>query len=287
MQLHKRKASRGGHEMSRYNPCDLCSGLSHLIRGALDDLFANPQNNLVISRSTHQHSSSESARKAEAKLIVSSLPKILSSERESVLQRLQLLQSFDLIDTEGAACIFERLEHLCHSRKMAEEELCKSFFDFDVGVLFWLECLFSSEVGATKSPPLRQDCGAVSALWNLRFGRKGECRRGEEQDRQRFESALELAKTLSASESILILQLWLLALAAKDASLLVCLSPLESHVPPAFLLEPRSAGFGLVDCDESPAVAYNLALVDFGLKQVRKCWSLEKREEDIFSAGLI
>jgi len=87
---------------------------------------------------------------------------------------------------------------------------------------------------------------------------------------------------LTVSEAILLLQLWLLALAAKDASLIVSLSPIKSPRPSEIQATERGAGWITANLgQDSVAVAYSLGLVDFGLKHPRKCWALEKREKVI------
>lgn len=278
MQLYKAAGaaadSDGASKSSNYNPCDLCSMNPQSIRRALAELFATPQNNLRITTTTGSELEPEMRQ-----LLLDSLANILSNEQEPVLHRLQLLQSFDLIDIEGAAFIFERLETLMpgKSPELIEEIICDSFV-FDASSIFeLLDCLSSSRRDSSELPR-RPEWTAIAKLLELADNGQSQA---QSLEYSHFR-ALEVVGSLTVSEAILLLQLWLLALAAKDASLIVSLSPMKSPGPSEIQVNERGAGWITASLgQDSVAVAYSLGLVDFGLKHPRKCWALEKREKEI------
>lgn len=268
MQLYKSLLS--GAEISTYDPCDLCSGCKASVGAALKCLAASPQNNFSIQY--HSQGQSGHGIFSNADVLVDVLSTILSSVHATVLQRLQLLQSFDLIDTEGAACIFERLKkQLSSSEATLEVFICDSFRDFDYSLLTGLEEAIGAGLPSRGAGVVSETLETLLSL------------RTSQHDEDRHLRALEWVETLTVQDSVALLQLWLLALAAKDTSLVVALAVVE---PPALQIHTQAVancGFiNLTTVDERKAVvAYNLALVDFGLKHPRKCWALEKRETEI------
>ena len=267
MQLYKSVLS--GAEVSTYDPCDLCSGCKARVGAALKCLATTPQNNFSIQSQSQGQDQTSSGIFSNADVLVDALSTILSSEHETVLQRLQLLQSFDLIDIEGAACIFERLKkQLSSSVDALEVFMCDSFRDFDYSLLTGLEEAIGGVRGAGNVVS-----ETLETLLSLRTSRHDE-------DRQL--RALEWVETLTVQDSVALLQLWLLALAAKDTSLVVALAVVE---PSVLLTQVATANCGFINLttmdERKVVIAYNLALVDFGLKHPRKCWSLENREIEI------
>jgi hypothetical protein len=250
----KDKIAMKGAFPSDYDPADLCSGERDRIAAALKSLCENPQNNLSIWRNGVSSCLAD-MNESKISMIVEALSAVLSSEQKVVLTRLQLLQSFDVLESEGAACIFNRLENLVGSRYESEQLLLESI---DESILTRAERMSCSLDGTEPfSPPWT----AISTLFQLS---KSETHEGL------LANATRLVDSMNREECVLALQLWLLALAAKDASLMVNLTFMQKHA--TISTNDPGLGWGVVEITGTDScVAYSLSIVDMGIKDPEKC----------------
>ena len=250
----KDKIAIKGAFPSDYDPADLCSGERDRIAAALKSLCENPQNNLSIWRNGVSSCLAD-MNESKFSMIVEALSAVLSSEQKVVLTRLQLLQSFDVLESEGAACIFNRLENLVGSSYESEQLLLESI---DENILTHAERMSCSLDGTEPfSPPWT----AISTLFQLS---KSETHEGL------LANATRLVDSMNREECVLALQLWLLALAAKDASLMVNLTFMQKHA--TISTNDPGLGWGVVEITGTDScVAYSLSIVDMGIKDPEKC----------------
>jgi len=283
MQLFKKLAKNPHSEdeciksVSAYDPCDLCSGESERVRSAIVALLSNPnpQNNLqLIFNDDDINSRPKHGPLFSPEVIADALSEILASHREPILGRLQELQSFDMLDVEGAACVFDRLKTLSGSTEAAEEAIIEAVCNFDLKILQSMEHALA-KVEAVPQSPEEFELLRRAALLNSKHR---SCN-----DEELNVHAQQFALSLTAQDAVILLQLWLLALAAKDASLIISLSIVNDTSPILNCLPVKGTGYVKRETRDGSGViiAYSLALVDFGLKSPRKCWTLEEKEREV------
>ena len=259
---------------SRYDPCHLCSGDKMLIKNALHALMASPQNNLTISRNGRK-CQDLAATCWDVDLLIDAICTVLSTN--SVLQRLQVLQSFDFVDVEGAFLIFQRLECELGSRQAAEQAILESFQQFDYAAQNRLIGLLHAAATGAQTVTALPDGAKLSPMEYLFYLRISETSTGQDMDEKRQRAMLFL-DGCSAQDCLVVLQFWLLALSAKDASLMVSFSQQE----PAFLLVPGTRQGTIPLAGQQ--LFYSLGLVDMGLKDPNKCWKKGQDEEALIQS---
>ena len=261
----KFKSASKGVCPSDYDPADLCSGERDRVAAALRSLCENPQNNFAVWRNGVSSCQTD-LDASNMPVIVEALSAVLSSEQKVVLTRLQLLQSFDALESEGAACVFNRLVNLVGSSYESEQLLLESI---DERILTQAERIFCSDGAEPFSPPW----AAISTLFQLS---KSEMHEGLLAD------ATSLVDSMNREECVLALQLWLLALAAKDASLVVNLAFVQQHA--TITTTGQGLGWGVVHITGADScIAYSMSIVDMGIKDPAKCRGkieMEEREKN-------
>lgn len=255
------------HAPSKYDPRDLCSGRRERVSLALAELLRRPGNNLsvringslVFPTSLARHSSvmceevlAACACAPSGQSIVNKLCELLCSEDAAA--RLERMQSIDLIDVEGASKIMDRLSHLTGNEEQAlalVEESMGSFFPFDLCALsMWTSGTWLDTESATRL------FGAdISALMQLQVS----SRNSDEELDLAYDRASALVEAMSAASCVALLRLWQVALAAKDASIVLTLQYSESD-------------------DSTGGWRHSTKFVDVTCKPASKALSLMERE---------
>lgn len=316
MQLHKQaKASRKNGwgtfvGLSDYNPLDIFSGHPVRIKTALCTLLMNPQNNFRLSLnskhiygwdkqdvqslfdSLQESSFWECADRQEGQesdvlrtplevlgqlgSIFDALAAVLSEE--PVLRRLHDMQRLDMLDSEGAAVVYARLVEVVGSADRAME-------------LFEQVMLSSTDLEMSVQPgAVGELASIVQALHALRI----TSHMSEEEHRVRLAQAHEVISQATSEQCLHLMKMWMLALIAKDASVMV--TARRIHVPAlpqpgrqvgdmwVSLQSPTHCGTAfhadqkLMDDLGYEGFVYTVGLIDLGLKSLDKVW--KKAAED-------
>ena len=186
-------------------------------------------------------------------------------------------QKFDLIDIEGAGMIYDRLVFLLGD-KGADASLARGAVDM-APLLGQLAQYFYAVSGQGQETVDEIRGGLPQALQKLLTSEV---------------NVTTFCAELSEQESVMLLNLWLIALAAKDASLIVSLQctnqepsevsksggarNVEDHVSQT----EDHCGLVVLGCPGSTChvnVSYTVALVDIGYKGTAKCWNKQSEEE--------
>ncbi|KAJ1402044.1 inositol-pentakisphosphate 2-kinase [Ochromonadaceae sp. CCMP2298] len=282
---------------SRYDPSKLCSRQYADVRDSLNVLLGSPRNNLRISingrhlygwdkvdigalhrgmASAHNNLCGDESVGAHLRSTLDALASLLCAE--DILERLQAMQRLDLLDAEGAALAFDRIVELAGSDdattvilQQLHRPIQPSLFAFALQ-------------GLSLAPPV--DCPPIVVeLVRLKIH---EGLSMEDVDERR-RAALSLLASASMAEAALLLQLWMVALIAKDASVIVSIqrmdgphtsAPNDAGVWEGRIVQRQSSSHcGLVfppsggsqgDSEEVAGYAYNVGIVDIGLKSVSK-----------------
>lgn len=307
--------------VSRYNPCDLCSMDRDRVRKALNALVDSPQNNLRICLDGRhvfgwdkgevtavdlaaicgQFMGSGPSANDDASLnrTLDLLSAVLSAEQ--TLSRLEQMQAMDLLDVEGAALVFRRLVDLSGGDWGAAEGLLIVALEspMEDGVLISIaHCLNSVDCeDRTLCPSI------VVSLAALRISD----RTPEDLADQRRRSAHSLLVEMTADDCLMLLTLWMMALVAKDASVIVAVQRVCGAMTESSDLTPyddltiqtqtaTTAGVVTVKLcsnaasslnDSTPTgcmFAYCLSLVDIGPKAVHKAWGKAPEEQELYLA---
>eukprot|EP01034_Spumella_vulgaris_P022156 gene22156-28263_t len=311
------------HTVSQYNPCDLCSMDKTKVCSALRALVDSPQNNLRVCMDGHhvfgwdkdttegdladvcgQFLLDDSTVDNSASLspIVDLMGSILCAE--NTLQRLEQMQSLDLLDVEGAALVFERLVVLTDGdHAEAERLLTKSLLtpiDGDLLHSITQYVTGSEQFDSSTCPPI------IMSLTALRISSVVPSDVAE----QHRSSALSLVNLITTNDCLLLLTLWMLALVAKDASVIVSLVRVTTDggsfsadadaklVGNHSLLKQTATAAGLIrvhrashsSCDTTDlsgeVFAYCLSLVDVGPKSLHKVWTKAGEEQELYEMYL-
>lgn len=309
---------------SEYDPNEFCSQNPQRVQRSLSQLLKNPQNNLRISfngahifgwdkdtmdaaASLENHFNAFlSQRPVEASIandkgsnswefIRDALSIILCSE--DVLRRVQNLQALDIFDVEGASAIFSRLVDLVGSREAAvaeiESKLCEPI---DIELQDYLEALTKGSLGDyTDSLQVDSSLSKVKTSWRLLKTLQVGCDTCETQLQLAYERAMSWLLTLDKEECIFFLRIWLLALMAKDVSVIVTMKllcrehagnynkdyALRNHFVLAKHQTHEQAGILKLDGENSEILVYTITLVDVGPKDVSKIWQKAEEEEEL------
>lgn len=342
---------------SNYEPGELCSRENGRVRKSLTILLKNPQNNFRIClNGEHIYgwdlNNFESLREHLSKSVFGNFncsggcdDRVLSLVaavlcEEEVLQRLQFAQRLDLLDVEGAALAFTRLCELLgvpppvlsESDASSESQSLSIVYEFLAEHMTTpiypeiLKTIFSANCNNSCISIGRQDgdgsggCGSVELVRRLALLRVDACMSAEKRDRHR-RAAVDMLNACSAEQCALLLQLWMVSLVAKDASVIVTMqacAPVDH--PPIF--ETKSMCYSCRDRDSGDSGAvqvrvikqsdtvcgivsestlqrdttadasavfrcvYTVGVIDLGLKSLDKAWKKELDEGYVcFSAA--
>ena len=343
MQRHKAflRGTPSLSKISYYDPSNVCSQNYCKVRSELGCLLRNPQNNFKVvfngqycfgedlennnslheacndfiyeksscndgrstSRSSHCENSTE--------IVESMLSSILCYE--PILARLETMQALDLIDVEGAANIFTHLETCLGSRNEAITAIKSALLQpLDPDLYFAAEALrASNKVDSSKKLSTLQSEHAailslptiVKRLWDLQIYED----MSPSTITQHREKAADAISEASPTDALLLLKLWMLALIAKDASVLVSMKVISadnaevsagecmpstgsdfevtlSNGKHCGMLTTALTHVAAARCGRDKPllrVAYSVGLVDIGVKAIEKCWLKDHEEERI------
>lgn len=280
------------------------------LAGICHDFLIRSDNGCINSTESCTISSTGAANGRDSSLltVVQLMAAILSSGR--TLLRLQEMQMLDLIDSEGAEAVFSRLESLAGSRDAAVAMLF-AYFTAPVDSGFKAVCSYIVQRHYDSSSSNNEysyfTCDHVSSgvpsVIKLLLDYRVDEYTSLADKATRLNAAMGLAGALSMEECLLLLKLWMMALVGKDASVIVAVEEMTGyydHECPAdeelklASMEPfvvlrhqttDSAGIVRVHtdcCTNAPRYfAYNLTLIDIGLKSIDKVWTKSAEESEI------
>jgi hypothetical protein len=313
-----------GH--SNYMPEDLCSGDLPRVRRSLQSLLHNPQNNLRVSvdgkhrygwdkvelsslydalhsvddGTTNSHGTFAEGE-AQAQEMIEAVAQILT--KECVLQRLQALQDLDVLDVEGAALVYARAVELCGSCRDAANRYLETSM---------LQPPVSMDTNGQR-PPLPKsnieecdDSCSSEISQRLRELRICESTTDEQWTANRT-VATGLVQRATLEECAHLLQLFMIALVARDASVVLTLKRVvTTDSTPDFVPQtlphcgivrvPQQGAESNTQCSDSMTIncgteadtaagdvsyAYTVGVIDLGLKALDKLWQKDLEEDAI------
>jgi len=225
--------------MSDYDPADLCSRSISKVNRALDSLVSNPQNNLRICIDGKHVYGWDKSKDEDRKYFLSTIEtlktsfnfdilSIISNELvdSDILERLESLQSIDaFIDIEGCGKIYERLLKIYgNDHNLVTEKLLSSKFSQSAQELKlihqWLKQIETINYeehfnNSLKSTSELDDISIVSKILPLISILY------EKSPLIKQKRLCEWIGNLSEDDCLQLLNLWLVALGAKDASLII------------------------------------------------------------------
>ena len=268
--------------MSDYDPSALCSRDISKVKNALGNLLSNPQNNLRICLNgkhiygwgiAHIDNFTEFLSTLPLSNVLPSpvdyLAKVLVDE--DVLQRLESLQALDaFIDIEGCQAIFGRLMELCAEnedvaiQKIVEGKAFLELLHQDLALIHtWV-----NEIESGTFDRCTYQMGTIPIsdfLWKMLQLTPSCSKKDSININEKISTSLDIwLKTLDEDDCILYLQFWLLALSAKDASLIVTLSLSSSYT-----------------------WSHTIHLIDIGPKPVSKIFQKVQMEAEIIEKASV
>jgi len=214
--------------------------------------------------------------------------------QEDVLQKLERVQAADILDVEGASVVFDRLTDLTGSRDEAALLIDKAVLEpFDINIQEFVET--RQDACTSKALPFLQ---VLESLQNLEVQDSsedgGDMSHLSRRLQVAYEKALHWAANLDKEACITLLCLWLFALMAKDASVIVNMKVLAHHGGnvDATTRDPSVEKYqdeqyaGVVVC-QGRKIAYTIALVDTGPKDISKIWSKATEETEVVRRALL
>jgi len=226
---------------SEYDPSEICSRDLRRVRNALKNLFRNPQNNLRIclnGRHIYGWNIASMDNLNECLSMFSSTGLLSPLDylayvliHENVLEMLESLQALDaFIDVEGCEAIFGRLVEICGGQEQIAIQRIVDSSDLmkvptqELKIIHrWVkeidDGIFDRSTYQFGKTPKSDFLLKMLQLTPLRAV-KGDVN----VNKMKKNSIVTWLKALTENDCILYLQLWLLALGAKDASLIVTLS---------------------------------------------------------------
>jgi hypothetical protein len=313
-----------GH--SNYMPEDLCSGDLPRVRRSLQSLLHNPQNNLRISvDGKHRYGwdkvdlsslydalhsvddgTASSQRigadgEAQAQEMLDAVAQILT--KECVLQRLHALQDLDVLGVEGAALVYARVVDFCGDCRDATNRYLETSM---------LQLPGSVDINGLNSPlpkpHIEERNGSYSSdisqlLRELRISENTT----DEQWTANRTVATGLVQRATLEECAHLLQLFMIALIARDASVVLALKRVvTTDSTPDFVAQalthcgivrvPRQGAENNAQCSDSMSTscgnevdtaagdvcyAYTVGVIDLGLKALDKLWQKDLEEDAI------
>lgn len=282
-----------------YSPLMLYSRNFSDVRHAVMDLLRDPVNNLriqigdsAIEAKTLMNANSDhinlgfGSRPDSCDIFVDMLSSILCID--TVLQRLLAMQNLDLIDTLGANILFTRLCITCGSvvlaNKILLQELTKPIYEQYVR-LGKVLAEGNIESSIDKECILSGLPRCVSSMVRSRVTLDSS----QENQNIVFKEALNLVATFDIDDCLILLKLWMLALIAKDASVLInlnilCLSECCDNGSVYWVKAQSGKCLNAIDC-LSGAIVYTVnfqaSLLDVGLKSLSKTVKKEKEDDEL------
>jgi hypothetical protein len=270
-------------EISKYDPCDLMSMDGRRIDTALKALLSCPQNNLGIrwngellfgweSEQSFPYSVARQAlgpcfyHVAEEQ-VYNEFVRFLRSVvlKESIFSRIQLMQALDVIDVEGCSEVFRRLCDICGSESRARERLEAGVYSScPENILEISERILSLHRNAARDrytlfDSLKHDNDEhLSILVGLVGLMSNHAANTEVQS---------WVQSLNALGCVWLLECWLIALAAKDMSVIISIAVRD----------------GDCDCEnyQSGGLNYSVALVDYQPKPTNKIFEKIEKEAEL------
>jgi hypothetical protein len=307
-----------------HDPRDLLSLDKSLVREALQKLVKSPGNVLRGHINGHRHMyakendrSKDWWRKLCSAFVSNSIVRdgediaalgdtildVVSSIicKETVLRDISIVQKFDLIDVEGATLIFDHLSRLLGSKDAAERALCESV-------------LRASQVLEVVKQFVRDHSDIFTEdiptfLKPFLFGQKN----GDDDDVRACTGEIsneELISKLTVLESCILLNMWLISLAAKDSSVMVSMqvqsvkrvstscafgslicegvnSQTSDHCGHVILVCPASCAHCNEQARSEVCLLLSTALVDIGYKDPAKCWQKSEEEKRLVAKAAL
>lgn len=329
---------------SEYEPRELCSRDPERVCKSLSLLVGNPQNNLRVSLNgahvygwnlnslDHLHTTlsisefgqnggREPTPQLPGPAAVGRMLRVVSAVlcEETALQRLQAAQRLDLLDMEGAALAYTRLCRLYgvqHTREQQQassvvlsclaEQMSKPIEPLILDTIHGINLNICSS--KTFSLCDMADDGSLSdvqLVHQLAMLRVDSSMSPEQRSRQRC-AAQTLLDACSAEQCTLLLQLWMAALVAKDASVIVTLQACtvateevagssdrtegttlhvatQSDAHCGVVTEQTSRPADLNAVEQTFRCVYSVGVIDLGLKALDKVWSKDLDEDEVCS----
>lgn len=297
---------------SSYDPLDMFSRVPERIRSSIASLMANPQNNIRISVNNEHIYGWEKENSQQMYDIISrtefdglmptwNASKEVSSSgsmqpcsvtdalaailtEETVLKRVEDMQKLDLLDSEGAAVVFARLVEIIGSIEAAvlafEERLLQPIHSCDN---------HSHSLDTNENMWIEYQLGLLLVSESM----------SERDQRRNFSAAHQLISTASANQSLHLLQLWMLSLIAKDASIIVTmrrvevsrLDPSGQEVGGTWVVRQNPERCGSVfalqhfNCTKQyTGFTYTIGLIDLGIKSLDKSWKKSGEDKKVCKA---
>jgi hypothetical protein len=204
---------------------------------------------------------------------------------EEALYNLEILQSVDIIELEGCGYIWTRLVRLVGFEDEALTLLHKSRAD---ALPFDLKAFAKSMRKATDDNPpskcIEDDpilANVISELWSLRTQPSDdECIIHE-----KYSRALNVVDSMGIDECVVLLRLWLIALTAKDTSIVISLvNTTDDSICNRTGAQPETRdGMGTVQF-LGVTLAYQLRVLDVNCKPAEKVASKQQSEQDMCEA---
>lgn len=305
---------------SSYDPLDLFSSDILRIKRALCALFVSPQNNLTI-RVNESVLVSEQSQDGDRSPIDWDLVRqalgLTSTDvgevhlqdmatavlaEEDFLSRVLSFQKLDILDADGAICVYNRLNDLCEGNHDAAEDLVDTVFSVT-------SYLWEQPHSILKTSPLEPPsaCKGINIL--CREIERLSCLLDPNRESIPFESeldglqdrAIDIVQTLTKDECRYLLQVWLLSLTMCDFSFFLTfrLNYEDNAQGVGTSRKPASAGVrsglyqvhtrqsdtcpGLIirrseEHNGSVSLQYQLKIVDFDQKPAQKLSTRSRKE---------
>ena len=303
-------------QASSYDPLDLFSGDVSRIKRALGDLMDSPQNNLTIrvgdavvlgnsQGGNHSSIGWELVRQAlnlcENDNCQSHLVDLTAAVlfEEDFLPRLLALQKLDILDADGALCVYGRLLDLCGGSQDAAETVLDSGFKIAMSSTVPLHSILRAsplEPPSDNCANLSRLCDEVEKLSCLLETASPSLPEETELDRLRNRAA-DIAANLSLEDCRYLLQTWLLSLSMCDLSFFVTFHALSFEDSIALKKPSAVSGSGMYrihsrqkegspgtllrrlnENDSEAYVLYQLKAIDFDRKAARKLKTRHRKE---------
>jgi hypothetical protein len=290
---HTGKQPRWGRlqNVSLYEPLDVMSNDFGRVQRAVLSLTSNPQNNLGIRANGKLLFGWNAEDPFPAQFISEAfgifhdpidsavvqmnfadlLANILLSE--SLLGEIKLLQSLDILDVEGCNEIFARLVYLTGSVEQALRQLDQSVSeDFDLSAISTLNSIVAfHERPDTMQTPQQYDRQVTKpdTRGDILFGQLLRF----SVEKATKPALLEWVGNLVVEDCLFLLRSWLIALSAKDMSIIIAISICRRED-----VDSVSADYDRISREN---IEYSMGLIDYGPKPVEKLLKKIKEEPKI------
>lgn len=305
-----------GATKSRYNPLDFFSHDLDRMRQSIQAVIDDPRNNfrmwlgrhhgdLVMGDPPHLMPQWLSSGEASTATLVELLGHVLYEEN-TFLERIKALQKLDIIDSDGAVRIYDRLVHEflggSHEKACALLDVNVDFDDDDEGsndlFVATLERLSLSPsvllAGLKTSPSdaLQEYMGMLDDVEELLLGDPLEISMMDGLHR----NALSLVSSMSEDDCVALLRLWLLSLAMCDVSFFISFEALHQEETDFFAsVQEQQIRFKKRQTAEAAGIlvyythgrqleiAYRVKAIDCDRKPAKKLKSRRQKEDAIFA----